>query len=271
MRRAVAILTRNVEFASRAGVRPTRLGLRGRDDALVEYPTGYLVPTHFHDRDQLVHAERGVMTVRTQRGMWIVPPHRAVWIPAHVPHAIAMSGAVAMKTLYFKPRLARKLPRTCCVLNVSPLLRELVVYACTFGALDAKRRRDKPLLDVILDQLMIASAVPLQLPSPRDPRAQCVAQALVDEPGTEKSIEELCSAAGGSKRTIERAFVADTKLTLGKWRQQLRLLHAITLLASGESVTRAALTVGYSTPSAFVAMFRRALGVTPGEYFGLAR
>src|SRR5579859_4913423 len=75
-----------------------------------DYPAGYVIPLHFHDRDQLVYASRGVMTIRTQSGTWVVPPHRAVWIPANVPHTITASGLVAMRTLYLKPRLAKHLP-----------------------------------------------------------------------------------------------------------------------------------------------------------------
>src|SRR5579864_1894127 len=86
-----------------------------------DYQPGHRVPLHFHDRDQLVYASRGVMTVRTSAGTWVVPTHRAVWIPARVPHTITMSGTVAMRTLYLKPKLAKTLPRSCCVVNVSPL------------------------------------------------------------------------------------------------------------------------------------------------------
>src|SRR5689334_627806 len=96
-----------------------------------DYAAGHVIRSHFHDRDQLVYASRGVMTVRTNEGAWVVPTHRAVWIPALVPHTITMSGTVAMRTLYLKPRLARSLPRECCVVNVSALLRELILHTCT--------------------------------------------------------------------------------------------------------------------------------------------
>src|SRR5579872_7630828 len=101
-----------------------------------DYPDGYAIPLHFHDRDQLVYASRGVMTVRTGSGTWVVPPHRAVWIPSEISHTITMSGVVAMRTLYLKPRLAKRLPRDCCVVFVSALLRELILHTCTLSALD---------------------------------------------------------------------------------------------------------------------------------------
>jgi AraC-like DNA-binding protein/quercetin dioxygenase-like cupin family protein len=246
---------------------PRRSGTATVTTLSYEYRSGHAVPEHFHEQDQLLYAVRGVMTVRTARGLWVVPPSRAVWVPARRPHSIAMSGPVTMKTLYLTPRVVRKLPRDCCVLNVGPLLRELVLHACTFEALDAKVPAQGRIIGILLDQLAVAPTVPLQLPSPRDPRAMRVAQLLVDDPGDGRSVEELCAIAGASRRTIERAFQLETKLTFGRWRQQARLLHAIRSLASGDDVTHAALAAGYGTPSAFIAMFRRALGTTPGDYF----
>src|ERR1700735_2836936 len=78
-----------------------------------DYAAGHVIPSHFHDRDQLVYASRGVMTIRTRDGTWVVPPNRAVWIPAEIPHTITMSGLVSMRTLYLKAVLAKRLPRDC--------------------------------------------------------------------------------------------------------------------------------------------------------------
>jgi hypothetical protein len=75
------------------------------------YSAGHKIPLHFHDRDQLVYASCGVMTVETEEGAWVVPTHRAVWIPEAVPHTISMSGTVAMRTLYLKAGLAKSMPR----------------------------------------------------------------------------------------------------------------------------------------------------------------
>src|SRR5579863_10257997 len=123
-----------------------------------DYAAGHVIPLHFHNRDQLVYASRGVMTVSTEDGAWVVPTHRAVWIPASVPHTVAMSGAVAMRTLYFKTRLARALPRDCCVVNVSALLKELILCACAYPTLNNTIRAQRHWIDVIVDQL---EAIPL--------------------------------------------------------------------------------------------------------------
>jgi len=244
----------------------------GRADADVTtltwtYAPRFHVADHFHDQHQLVYAEKGVMAVRAGRGLWVVPPGRAVWIPARVVHAIDMHGEVRMKTLYLAPRLGKKVGRVCRVLHVSPLLHQLVLHACTLHALERAEPRHAHLVSVILDEMEASPALPLELTSPRDPRAQRLAERLLEDPADATPLDELCRAAGASKRTIERAFQDDTGMTLGKWRQQLSLVHGMRLIASGAKVTTAATDAGYESPSAFIAMFKKALGTTPSKYF----
>jgi AraC-like DNA-binding protein len=232
-----------------------------------DYPAGYVVPLHFHPRDQLVYASRGVMTVRTSDGAWVVPTDRAVWIPATLPHTITMSGMVSMRTLYLRPRLARALPRSCCVVNVLPLLKELILRCCTIAALNKKNDRQRHLIDLVVDQLETIQTISLQLPNPSDPRAIRVAGVLLSDPGNQRTLTQICKGMGAGKRTIERRFLEETGMTFGKWRQQLRLMQAMRLLADGAKVTHAAMEAGYCTPSAFISMFRKAWGTTPARCF----
>ena len=233
----------------------------------VELPNSKVIPEHCHPEDQLIFASRGVMAVSTAQGVWVVPPMRAMWIPARTPHSVRMSGPVSMRTLYFRPGLVRALPGRCFVMNVSPLLQQLIIHACTISRLSRGDAAQKRLIGVLTDQLQVAHSVPLQLPYPADPRGLRVARAVQVEPEERALLERLSRGSGASKRTIERIFLAETKMSFRQWRQRSRLLHALENLAAGEKVTSAALSAGYNSPSAFIAMFRRQLGSTPARYF----
>jgi AraC-like DNA-binding protein len=232
-----------------------------------ELSHGHAIPEHAHAEDQLVYACQGVMTVRTSAGIWVVPAQRAVWIPARTPHSLIMSGAVSMRTIYLRRRMVRGLPRACCVVHVSPLLQHLILHLCRHKELNRRTKIHAHLIDVLIDQLEAVQAVPLQLPALSDARAARVAAALQRNPGDFTSLDRACQQAGASKRTIERIFRQETQLSLGRWRQQLRLMKSLQLLAAGEKISHAALEAGYSTPSAFIAMFRKTLGTTPRRYF----
>jgi AraC-like DNA-binding protein len=232
-----------------------------------DFVHGHFIPEHMHQEDQLVYACRGVMTVRTSDGTWVVPAQRAVWIPGLTPHSIVMAGTVSMRTLYLRARLVQHLPRNCCVVNVSRLLRELVLHACHFQTLSRRSRVQTHLIDFIVDQLQTVQTIPLQLPNPSDPRAARVAAALQKDPGDASALDKVCRQVGATRRTIERLFQEETHVSLGKWRQQLRLMRSLQLLAAGEKIANAALEAGYSTPSAFIAMFHKTLGTTPRRYF----
>jgi len=227
----------------------------------------HTLTAHAHDWDQLTYAASGVLRVDTADASWTVPPHTAVWVPAGVQHAECMFAPVTMRTLYFAPALVKGLPRReCRAVNISSLLRELILHASREGALDRRTPRHAHAIGMLLDQLAGVTTVPLQLPTPRDDRARRVATLLRDRPETSAPVGALSRRAGASRRTIERLFVRETGLTLAEWRRRLRLLHAVRLLAEGGGVTAAALAVGYSSVSAFIAVFKKEFGTTPARY-----
>ena len=233
----------------------------------VELSTAQKIHKHSHDWHQLIYASRGVMAVNTSTGSWVVPSRRAVWVPAGIEHEVEMSASVSLRTLYLRTGLSDVLPKDCCVVNVSPLLRELILRTIEIGMLDRSLPSHRHLIDVILDQFHALATVPLKLPMPTDVRALRVAEVVRLNPGEANSLDQLAKNMGASKRTIERLFQTETEMTFGKWRQQLRMLHALRLLAGGESVTTAALEVGYDSTSAFISAFKSAVGTTPGRYY----
>jgi AraC-like DNA-binding protein len=233
----------------------------------VGFTTSYTFAKSRNEWHGLIYASEGVMSIHTESGSWVVPPHRAVWVPGGMERRIEVAAGLSMRTLYFKPGLAKSLPRECCVVNVPPLLRELILHTIEIGMLNRAIPRHARLIGVLIDQLRVLSTVPLQLPQPVDSRARRVAALLSAGPGQALRLGAIGRQVGASARTIERLFCAETKMTFAKWRERLKLLHALRLLAAGSAVTNVALELGYASPSAFIAMFKRAFGTTPSKYY----
>jgi AraC-like DNA-binding protein len=228
-------------------------------------PPRQLVPPANAVWDQLVYATRGVLTVRAAGSAWLVPPHRGVWIGAGVRFQVEMAGIVAVRMLYVRPRRRGAAIEPVNVVNVSPLLRELIVRAVQLGALDSAVAAHKHLIGVIRDELAALTAVPLQLPLPQDARASRFAE-LVREADSAAPLTRLLRQAGASRRTMERLFRTETAMSLGQWLRRARLLEGLRRMAAGGSVASVALDLGYSSASAFISMFRRELGQTPRRY-----
>jgi AraC-like DNA-binding protein len=230
------------------------------------YFDGFHIEPHRHGWAQLVYAVSGVMSVRAGATLWIVPPASAVWVPAGTEHEIRALGDFAMRTVYFAPALVGNLPAECCALDVSPLLRELVLAIAAVQLIDEEDGEGMRLATVAIDRIAASRTLPLHLPLPRDPRAVRLAERLRAEPACALELPALAREAGASPRAIQRLFLEETGLRFSEWRQRLRLLHGASLVGGGSSVTQAGFEAGYSGTSAFTAAFRRQFGVTPSQF-----
>jgi AraC-like DNA-binding protein len=234
-----------------------------------EFPSGHLIPLHQHARAQLLYASSGVMSVKTDKGIWVVPPLRAVWIPASTSHEIEVSGQLSMRTLYIDPGFYSGPSKDCCVIAVSPLLKELILELVNMPRLYPLKGPEERLIKVTIDQLRSVSMSALVLPIPKDERLRKIYRHLSVTPGDNRTLDEWGVEVGATGRTLARRYRVETGMSFGQWRQQLRILEALKRLGMNEPVTTVAIDLGYDSPSAFISMFKKALGKTPGRYFYL--
>jgi len=220
---------------------------------------------HHHSCGQLLGAEDGLLTVDAGDYRWVVPATHAVWIPPDVSHGLRSHGPYSGWSIYVSATLCSELTDKPAVLSITNLLREAITRAASWenAELNAPQKR---LAGVILDEIGSLPEVDLGLPMPQDVRLVRIAQALSDNPNDDRGLKEWAVWAGISSRTLSRRFNAETGFTFNEWRQRIRLLKALELLASGKQVTTVALELGYNNVSAFIALFRRVFGTTPARF-----
>lgn len=223
---------------------------------------------HSHRVAPLVYAAEGGLTVMTPKGRWIVRPGRAVWVPSGMPHAVESRCAHRLVALYTDPSLVVHCDGDARVVAIDRLVRELLLAGAQFGAAYAPGGAEERLLRVILDRLPTLAIAPLShLPEPTSPALRRITKALGANVADDRSLASWARRSGMSERTAARRFVAETGMSFGRWRQQLRLLTALERLAAGASVTEVAFEVGYEDVSSFIATFKAAMGTTPARYF----
>jgi len=223
--------------------------------------SGDRIDAHRHDDHQIVYAGRGVLAVTTDSGSWVTPATRAIWIPADTFHAHRAYGELDLHTVGLPGTDNPLRLDTPTVLAVGPLLRALLVAYTADNADTPQRRR---LRAVLLDQLRASRQQPLHVPTPTAPLLRAVCDILHADPGDTRTLAELGREVGASDRNLSRLFRQDLGMTFPQWRTQLRLHRALVLLAERTPVTTVAHQCGWSSASAFIEVFRRSFGHTPG-------
>ncbi|KMS71710.1 AraC family transcriptional regulator [Streptomyces viridochromogenes] len=230
---------------------------------------GERIDAHRHDDHQIVYAGSGVLAVTTDAGTWFAPGNRAIWVPAGTAHAHRAHGRLDLHLVGLPadddpPPLASLGLDAPTVLAVGPLLRELILAYTRDPADDSPERRR--LLAVLRDQLRASPQQPLRLPTPTDPRLAEVCALVHADPADPRTLAALGAATGVGERTLSRLFRSEFGMTFPQWRTQSRLYHALRLLAEDTPVTTVAHRCGWSSASAFIDVFRRSFGYTPGTH-----
>lgn len=222
------------------------------------------IDLHAHDRHQLAMATRGVLVMSTCKNAWVLPRTRALWLPAGILHSVTGFGPTTFVSVYVDPERCPITWTEPTAVAASGLPGELVAHLAQPDLPATARQRAEAVLWDVMVAIPITTLAP---PLPVDERARLVADRLLADVTDTRSLAEWGRVAGASARTLARLFVGQTGMGFERWRSTARLAAALPLLAAGRSVSTAAYEVGYASPSAFVAAFRREIGTTPADYF----
>ncbi|GAA4878845.1 helix-turn-helix transcriptional regulator [Ferrimonas pelagia] len=221
---------------------------------------------HSHPWGQLNMVDSGVMELSVAGQQWLSPPQYGLWIPPDVVHSSYSRQRVAYRALYFNRAWSQQLSGAPCMVKLSPLLRALVADLSGRGIDSPSEASDRRIARVLFDQLQLAEPLPVYLPSSDDPLLSPILLALQHDPANDVSLATWAQRGHTTERTLARRFQRSLGLSFSDWRSRLRFLTSLSMLREGMAVKEVALELGYSTSSAFIAMFRRHSDNSPEAY-----
>lgn len=223
------------------------------------------IPVHQHRKGQLILALHGAITCEVENALWMVPPQFAVWVPGEVPHSNRATPQTQLCFLFIEPGCAR-MPAHCCTLKISPLVRELILALALRDEASRQTSETQRLVQVLFDELPQQPEQQLQLPVSAHPKIRQMVEQMEREPANWQTLAQWAGRFAMSERNLARLVVKETGLNFRRWRHQLQLILALQMLVRGMSVQQVALSLGYDSTTAFITMFRKGLGQTPGRY-----
>ncbi|HEY4542307.1 MAG TPA: helix-turn-helix transcriptional regulator [Noviherbaspirillum sp.] len=247
----------NVPGTAPSRERPVRLVARNLSAAQT-------LNAHSHPWGQVTYASDGVVRVTVGNSTWIVPPQRAIWIPPSLEHEVTTLEKARLRALYVFADAASFKDQECRVLEVSPLLRELIA---ALENAPAESQREQHLSAMVLDELTHLTTLPIVVALPQDKRLKALCETLIAQPASKLTLDEWALQVGASARTLARLFESELGMSFGRWRQQVRLAHAAPLITRGMPLSLVATQLGYASQSAFSAMFRKTFGQSPSSFF----
>ncbi len=223
------------------------------------------IPAHYHRKGQLILALKGAITCEVEHARWMVPPHHAMWLPGRVSHSNHATPNAQLCFLFIEP-WSVVMPEHCCTLKISPLVRELIMVLAARTPAQRRQPATQRLVQVLFDELPDQPQMQLQLPVSAHPKIRQMVDHMEASPAERQTLAQWAQVFAMSERNLARLVVRETGLSFRRWRHQMQLILALQRLISGQSVQQVAQRLGYDSTTAFITMFKKGLGQTPGRY-----
>jgi AraC-like DNA-binding protein len=152
------------------------------------------------------------------------------------------------------------------VIEISPLLHELIREAVRITVPRLANLRDERLLHLILDEICAMPVTTLSLPLPQNENLRRTCLSLMKDPGSKISIAEWRRHAGVGSSGLQQLFATETGLTFDAWRREARLLNSVQRLVRGDRIFKIAADNAYTSHSSFAVSFKRRFGEQPNKF-----
>ncbi len=222
--------------------------------------------SHTHPFGQLLYVVCGIMEMEVEGKHYLAPPEFCIWIPANTQHASFNKQSVKFRIIDFSKKYNQILAMNPCVVRLSSIFNAIMTDMYQRGVVQPQTEQDSRLGEVLIDQFLISPCQDSYLPTSKDKFLAPILQELQQEPANNTTLAGWAKRYYTSERTLSRRCQQELGMSFSEWRQRLRYLHAVAGLEQGKSVYEVALDVGYSSASAFIAMFQQISGVTPDRF-----
>lgn len=229
-------------------------------------PAHATYPSLRHAWGEFVYSFSGVTEVKMGEQHFLAPPHLGLWIAPDTEHTGFNHQEAVHCSIYIRRDLCASMPAQSCALIVSPLLRAILDHLRACHATPGTGRAHARLLRVLADQIAACPRTGSFVPRTDDAQLEAILQVLRERPDDNRTLAELAADFHMSERTLMRRCQRELGMSLTQWRQRVRMINALSLLRNGRPVEAVALDMGYATSSAFIAMFRRLTGTSPGRF-----
>ncbi|WP_262137601.1 AraC family transcriptional regulator [Pseudomonas sp. Marseille-Q5117] len=222
--------------------------------------------TEQHAWGQFVYLIKGVIELTVENNCYAAPPDFGIWLPPNTDHLAWADNDAAYFLLNVEATLCKTMPTVASIISVGPIAKAILLDLKKRGTQEPENEEDSRLMRVLIDQLSAGSCIENFLPMSNDPALKLVLEVLLKDPGNNRSLLDWSRHVNSTERTLARRCDRDLGMSFIKWKQRLRLSRALAMLSDGLTVQSVAKKLGYSTPSAFIAMFQKAMGATPNAF-----
>lgn len=240
---------------------PVTLLFRGE---IVEGNSEYV--RHAHPWSQIICVKSGVLAMLVAGQRYLAPREFAIWVPAGVEHSSYNRKTTRFCAIDIASELDTDLPAEPCLLTPTAIFNAIADDCFSRNMTEPHTEADLRMCRVLLDQISLAPRQNTYLPTSDNKLLAPVLNALEKNPADNTSLAQWAKQVYTTERTLSRRCQQELGMSFAQWRQRLRFLHSISLLEQGKTVHEVALDLGYSSSSAFIAMFQQISGTTPQRF-----
>jgi AraC-like DNA-binding protein/quercetin dioxygenase-like cupin family protein len=246
------------------------------------FTAAHVFSRHTHDEYSIAVMEQGAPTVTCRGAAHLAPPGSFLLINPDETHEGRSANGRAYRMMYVQPSaLARLLDHESLGLrsNYFPLFRSPIVEDHSLAAEYVRLHRDLEtefLGALEAESRMLAFLTALigryadgRIVAPdsrHTPLVQSIRQYLEAHFHEDLSLSDLSELTGVGRFSLLRQFSREIGLPPHGYLTQLRLREARRQLLAGKSPALVAAEVGFVDQSHLIKRFRRAFGMTPGQY-----